>query len=160
MLVYPTLQVNLSALSTDGVSSWVIDLVVGSLGHTYNKYLGVPLQPSTYIYIYDKANTGLMRSIRRGYFDRKRSRPDNRLCALLGRVPDLQISIDELSDLESRFIWALARLRRSLSNYKVSLGLVTIFREREPYFGPATLNFMPLPTLQRICFQKCKLTIF
>lgn len=52
MLVYPTLQVNLSALSTDGVSSWVIDLVVGSLGHTYNKYLGVPLQPSTYIYIY------------------------------------------------------------------------------------------------------------
>ena len=95
----------------------MLELIVGRLGHTYNKYPGAPLQPSTYLY--DKANTGLMRSIRRGCFDRKRSRPDNRLFALLGRVPDLQISTDELLDLESRSILALARLRRSLSNYNI-----------------------------------------
>lgn len=114
----------------------MLDLVVGSLGHTYNKYPGVPLQPSPYMY--ERANTGLMRSIRRGYFDRKRSRPDNRLFALLGRVPDLQISTDELLDLESGSILALARLRSSLSNYKYPLGLSRSFRNERP-----TLELQP-----------------
>lgn len=103
-----------------------------------------------------------MRSIRRGYFDRERSRPDNRLFALLGRVPDLQINTDELLDLESRSILTLAHLRRSLSNYKYPLGFVTIFQEREPYFRLTTLGpeLHATSNLAENMLSKSKLTIF